>query len=520
MARRPPTARLSTAQDEWSDDFAAEIDALVVGFEGSQGLVHTEIESLSTREFLIRVAFLSEQYGFLSSPAALAKGANPTFHDAHQMHQVFEYDGEIEAELNAAHASLGERVDALLTHWQQHTPRSEFDRSLKALLAEKDVPEERKSLGLLASAWPGFQRQLAWAAERESTRALRAGDVNEHVGESGQRLTASLAVERVHSFTSKFGTAYLIALRDAEGRRVTWKTGNPPRELLSAKALNQPFEATFTVKAHGDYQGQAQTDILRVVVKSQLTWAADAPAKRTPAKKKKSPRQSSGASRTGTWKTAPRSGWSAEDAEAVVPRRSIRGKSETGAGASRRSVPPEPVRPPPAARPADLVSAMITLSDMTTQAWADLGVKAQLGQILSQTAERLRDGGVAALRDGFALADANGCVVGRCEMPTPPDFMASVTNRVFINSEGAGSQDAGCQAMASTLDHMAPAILNAVASVAKNKTDLKRKAFVSLVDAENNPRGRASFVLPPPARAELQVAKPAPVSTLSLSTPG
>ena len=116
-------------------------------------------------------------------------------------------------------------------------------------------------LGLLASAFPAFDRNLEIEAEKaERDRKLaEAAEMSKYVGEIGKRVSFSpKEVVCVTSWETMYGTTNIYKMVDESGNEFTWKTGN---FILGCR---EPIvKITGTVKEHKEYRGVKQTELTR-----------------------------------------------------------------------------------------------------------------------------------------------------------------------------------------------------------------------------------------------------------------
>ena len=85
-----------------------------------------------------------------------------------------------------------------------------------------------------------------------------------HFGEEGKRYkSVTIAnIDRVASYLSTFGITYVYKITAADGHILVWKTGNDIFNdgLKEAKDLTK---IDFTVKNHGEFKGELQTEVTR-----------------------------------------------------------------------------------------------------------------------------------------------------------------------------------------------------------------------------------------------------------------
>lgn len=129
-----------------------------------------------------------------------------------------------------------------------------YEMNLKKVLSGDDILAQAKHLALAASAPAAYDRANLRQQDRSNTEKV-------HIGAAGQKMGGDLVLHRLSSFETQFGLKYIANMRDADGNVVIWKTTSLPMELKSPSAIGKPFEATFKVKSHGDYQGTPQTEV-------------------------------------------------------------------------------------------------------------------------------------------------------------------------------------------------------------------------------------------------------------------
>jgi len=112
-----------------------------------------------------------------------------------------------------------------------------------------------------------LQKEIEERKERERKREeMKANSV--HIGTIGKREVFELVYTGNTSFESYYGWATIHFFKDANDNSVIWKTGNG--RLLNSE-YNEIEKGTMikvkaTVKDHGDYNGENQTILTRLVV--------------------------------------------------------------------------------------------------------------------------------------------------------------------------------------------------------------------------------------------------------------
>lgn len=88
---------------------------------------------------------------------------------------------------------------------------------------------------------------------------------SKHVGTVGKRLEVLALFEAMIAVEGIYGTSYVRKFRTAEGESLVWFSGACP-DGLWRKDLGSWVKVRGTVKAHKDYNGEAQTSLSRVKV--------------------------------------------------------------------------------------------------------------------------------------------------------------------------------------------------------------------------------------------------------------
>jgi ADP-Ribosyltransferase in polyvalent proteins len=112
-----------------------------------------------------------------------------------------------------------------------------------------------KDAALFASGY------VAWNRELQKQLLTERGS-GEWIGEAGGKITKSATLERRAGYENAYGLVSVLSFRDEEGNGLVWKTQSPPRGLVVGSA----YHLTATVKAHGEFGGDKQTEVIRVKV--------------------------------------------------------------------------------------------------------------------------------------------------------------------------------------------------------------------------------------------------------------
>ena len=123
------------------------------------------------------------------------------------------------------------------------------------------------------------EREAQWAKEREERRKAEEARkaISQHVGNVGERITATVTLEKEVSFEvpsfKGWGTdtKWICIFVDESGNKLVWKTTSPLwvyDENGYGKPVCEGDTVTIkaTVKDHGDYKGEKQTEVQRVKI--------------------------------------------------------------------------------------------------------------------------------------------------------------------------------------------------------------------------------------------------------------
>lgn len=234
--------------------FLAKMQSFTVWEDQEPGVAAPN--AIGTREFLVRVAFLVQNGGFVSATRAREEpGRQPTYQLAANLDGVLQHDAELREAWRACDRDkLGALVEALRTWYALNASSTGFDANVRTLLADDSIRLDPKHLAFAAAAVPTYLRQQ----QRQREQAIDPRTLG-HVGEAGKASTMELRVSRVISFETMYGPATRVLLADRQGNRLTWKTSSPlPQDLREAPA-DAWFVCQFKVKEHGTYQDVPQT---------------------------------------------------------------------------------------------------------------------------------------------------------------------------------------------------------------------------------------------------------------------
>lgn len=239
--------------------------------EFEDGSYNGKASAFATEEYLSRVVFLSEQYGFVSSAKANDQGLTPTYITAWHLDSIFKSDNTIAQLYVDQLPRLRETANEIISWYAAKESTDSFDRNLKLLLASADLMMDRKHLAFAAAAIPSYQRHLTKQLE------IRAEvfKPSVHVGVPGDKMTVPLTLEKVVSYDTQYGTQFRVNMKDSAGNKLSWKTANPPQELCETNALGKVFLAQFKIKEHGDFRDVLITDVSHLKFKEWISSATN-----------------------------------------------------------------------------------------------------------------------------------------------------------------------------------------------------------------------------------------------------
>lgn len=152
---------------------------------------------------------------------------------------------------DAAHWSQAPNIVDWLK--EQKTSDSLWLRNI-AFLADRQCIGA-KDAGLFASGIVAWNRALQ--SQLKSERGM--GD---WIGTPGEKRVLAATLERHAGFDTAYGFKTVLSFRDEEGNSMVWKTQRPPQGLV----VGGNYHLLGTVKGHGEYSGEKQTELTRVVI--------------------------------------------------------------------------------------------------------------------------------------------------------------------------------------------------------------------------------------------------------------
>lgn len=152
-------------------------------------------------------------------------------------------------------------IKAIIDYYMGLEDVSDFTHNVKAIIGNKYA--SYKHIGFLAYLPQGYSKHLLDEAAKQTKLENSVG----HFGEEGKRYksVAIADVDRVASYFNAFGIAHVYKITTADCHILTWRTGNDIFEdgLKEAKDF---AKIDFTVKNHGEFKGELQTEVTRCKV--------------------------------------------------------------------------------------------------------------------------------------------------------------------------------------------------------------------------------------------------------------
>lgn len=143
-------------------------------------------------------------------------------------------------------------LSGLLSWVAEQDQTSDYMHNIQVLCASKYC--EPRDTGLLCSVPHVYAKAMGRERERKQRPA------SNHIGTVGERVTLTVHDGKtLTSWETQFGTTYLYKWTTTDGDTVVWKTSK-------CLYVEDVTEITGTVKEHGEYRGEKQTELTRCKV--------------------------------------------------------------------------------------------------------------------------------------------------------------------------------------------------------------------------------------------------------------
>lgn len=86
------------------------------------------------------------------------------------------------------------------------------------------------------------------------------------IGSVGEKLVIDVEYKRSFYYVSRYGLAYIHMMADSDGNVVIWKTSGLLKKGDTPVNDMEAVRIQATVKAHSEYNGMKQTEVIRVRV--------------------------------------------------------------------------------------------------------------------------------------------------------------------------------------------------------------------------------------------------------------
>lgn len=181
-------------------------------------------------------------------------------------------DLELMAKIEAAISDDDRETAQATIRWvrDELTGDSDYVQNLRTIFSRDDIRDEKR-IGLAVSAIAGYHR--AKELELRKTKDREAAAHSQHVGNEGDRLRGlkvTLEMQRVIG-ANDFGDRILVKFRDEAGNTLSWITGKG-----CGFEIGEQLILDGTVKAHKEYNGNAETNLTRCKVHEIEKEKADA----------------------------------------------------------------------------------------------------------------------------------------------------------------------------------------------------------------------------------------------------
>lgn len=244
--------------------YTALFDELIVGEEpygGSWGEAY-----YSVNEFLLYVAETIKHFGYVRTEDS-GRSTRDRAHDYYKMEHGGRFFPKEKERIQEEMESVSFNAEAEYN--------AELVKEALAWLASQEVSNNYmhnlttacnleyttwKNLGILASLFPTYNRELEYQAEKaEQERKKASEQSSEYVGEVGDRIEIEVeSMACVTSWETMYGVTLIYKIVDVNGNVYTWKTSKYVDDDISM--------VKGTVKAHTEYRGVKQTEITRCKV--------------------------------------------------------------------------------------------------------------------------------------------------------------------------------------------------------------------------------------------------------------
>ena len=160
------------------------------------------------------------------------------------------------------HSMATQRMVEKMIKWiaEADDKGNSYLHSLKVICSGEYTAQ--KNLGILASLPVAYDKEMAYMAKKAAKEAERQAQTeSEYVGEVGKRIEVPVReMKIVTSWETDWGTKWMYRIIDTNGNVLIWKTTGGPSSCDSITTV------VGTVKAHNEFRGVRQTELVRCKV--------------------------------------------------------------------------------------------------------------------------------------------------------------------------------------------------------------------------------------------------------------
>ena len=229
-----------------------------------RGLGGWAIHYFDVKEFMETVAGTIRVYGYAKNDGynlSTVDRAEEIYRKSHGMRISQSAEGRIrDAEGRGFDVKNGVELAKDVREWILNSDRKDnYFHNLKVACG-LDYCDGR-TLGLLASAFPTYNRELEWEAEKKAreAREKEAAAKSSWMGKIGDKVSFVIADYYViSSWETQWGTTTVFRFTDEGGREATWKTSN---WFTADEVIGGTIKGT--IKELKEYRGIKQTELTR-----------------------------------------------------------------------------------------------------------------------------------------------------------------------------------------------------------------------------------------------------------------
>lgn len=255
------THGLSAEYAALCESFFKELEMSQQGFSGGYGKTYYKVDEYMTCVAeTIRLYGYAKRDGYSTSTATRAEAIYKYSHNYRV--NLSEEKLAKEAIANGYDATNTQSVELAKTvrEWVIANEKNDnYMHNLKVACALECG--DYTVIGLLASAFPTYDRELAHEAERRAKEAREAAERAQStwMGAVGARVSFVISEFRtVTSWETMYGTTYIYKITDGAGHVATWKTS---KCIFDERATGKTI--TGTIKELNEYRGVKQTELTR-----------------------------------------------------------------------------------------------------------------------------------------------------------------------------------------------------------------------------------------------------------------